>query len=144
MPNRKLEELQPQVWERVIQVVGAGLSKSDAARLADMGLSTLTKRIKDDEGFRRRVERAQAEPKQKALSIVWEIAQGEGQPAERLRAAIWILERLFPNEFGQKSTLRLEREPDQMTKAEIVAELKGHLAALEDGGAEGDGDAGEG
>lgn len=137
MPNRKLEELQPQVWERAIATMGAGLSKADAARLADMGLSTLHKRMKDDEAFRKRVEKAQAEPKARALNIVWEIAQGDGQPADRLRAAIWILERLFPNEFGQKSTLRLEREPDQMTRAEIVAELKGHLAAIESGEEEG-------
>lgn len=138
MPRRgRRTLLTPELQQAICANIAAGLSQRDAAELAGVPSSTFYGWLQRGETERKRLEKSKrAKPKasekpfmefseavKKAL-LDYKKARITGiqqAAAEHWQANAWILERRFPNEFGQKILVRQQ----------VVAELEDVLDRLE-------------
>lgn len=125
----RAEQENPKVWDIAAEALEAGLTQRDAAIIAGIGESTLRERIAKDPRVAARMELAMARPKREYLDIIAALARSADEDSVKLKAAITMLEKRWPKEFGSRATLQIERpEPSQMETAELVAELEEALA----------------
>ena len=114
----------PETVDEITKAIHEGATQDDAARLAGVCPAIfyrwLTQPTKID--FLEKVQKAHAEFKQQQIKAIraagirakknasGEVVGTEGQ----WQANAWLLERKYPDEFGQKMTMRLQ--PDWITK----------------------------
>ncbi len=84
---------------KVIRAISDGLSKDDAARAAGIAPSTLFDWLAADQDFSDRVTRARDQLKPKLVGFI------SNSATKDWRAAAWLLERYFRDEFGKTVTL---------------------------------------
>jgi hypothetical protein len=118
--QRKLEDSRTRgVFMRAI---GLLLSAKDAAYVAGVDPSKVSLEKKRDDTFAEEMAKRRAVAKQTLVSKVFEAASGEfyDKAGNRLppdwRAAAWLLERLFFEDFGK-------RDPDAVTAEKFAATL---------------------
>lgn len=88
-----------EIWEKLLSAIASGLTEKDACSIVGVGRSTLhTKKVNEPE-FREKVRQANVAFKLKHLQNITEHANKWWQ------ASSWLLERKFPEEFGQASKL---------------------------------------
>lgn len=115
MPKKKYlpysEQNRKEICEKYLELLTEGLGPSDAARVCQVPHQTFEEwRHKDDE-FSQKVFAARAAFK---LHHLRNVSKGGSQ---WWAASAWMLERNFPEEFGQRSTVSLQGNvTDEMVK----------------------------
>ena len=132
MPRIRKDTEDPDLQDKIVAVLEEGLTYEDAASLCGTTSVTIRAMRNRDPVFGMRCEAALALNKRSYVGVVR--AKAMSADPDAYKAAQWMLERRFPKEYGASSKLEVTaKPPEEMSEGEIVAELKGALAALEGG-----------
>jgi len=126
-----LEETQPQALEDAVNALADGFTKLEAAAIAGISYNALRERIKQSDAFAARVAAVQARKQRRYLNNIDHLADHCPEPGPRLNANVKALEMQWPDKYAKRSKVEVGPAASTMTKAEILAELREELAALE-------------
>ena len=115
----------PEVIAIILKSKGLGMSNARAFEAADIGRSTMDKwrtMSEDDDNpppelvnLFKEVKFADSKAQQRALGIVWEVAEQK----RNWKAAIKLLERIWPREFGPP----LREDPGKEHPVQVIVNL---------------------
>lgn len=124
-------KLTPETQERIVQALKTGAYRHTAANFAGIGRATLNEwLLKGEEGrepykaFRDAVERAEAE------FIIASVSTIRLQSKTQWQAAAWLLERKYPELYGQRARLPMLPEGEQ-APVPFVMVVPGQVSAEE-------------
>lgn len=114
--RRQGPERSPEIDAAILAKIADGSTQTDAAQAVGIHRTTLSRWKSADPELAEAMERAESEAKAKLLQLVLSSAGGEDPD---WRAAAWILERRWPDEFGPKA--RMQISVDVRGEAETLA-----------------------
>jgi transposase len=93
----------PETVERILQAIRIGSAKEHAAEYGGITKETFYQWLKSKSDFSDAVTRAEAEARTRWLAIVERNARGDDQTKQDWRAAAWMLERRYPQQYGKQA-----------------------------------------
>lgn len=126
----------PVAEEAILVGIRHGMAKTKAAQAAGFNHNTVWEWMTKSPAFAAKVHQAEAECQSKMLAVV--IGAAEKMLPNTWQAAAWLLERRWPDEFGQKTRLDvnidLQAEIRELAlaagldPADLVAQAEGIIA----------------
>lgn len=98
----------PELIKEICEAIKEGSTQDDAARIAGIAVSTFYAYMKQSE-FSEAVEKAHAEFKKTQVKAI-KAAGYKTNKGGQWQANAWLLERKYPDEFGQRLTLKVSPE----------------------------------
>lgn len=103
-----------ELWDRVIAAIASGLTNQDACAAVGIGKTSFYARLKEDEAFSAKVDKAQVSFKLKHLRNIDQATLNDW------KASAWLLERKFKNEFSLRTEVTGADGEDANFTIEIV------------------------
>ena len=107
--GRGVTKRTPELFAAIFANLEIGMPRGDAAQCAGVTRRTVNRWAEADPAFADELDFAESRAKRSALAIVRRGGQG-------WQAHAWLLERRWPNEFGQKSRLDISMETADYAK----------------------------
>jgi hypothetical protein len=109
-PSRFTEELADSIYDAIRFY---GFSDTAAAAEFGIGASTIARWKQDNEDLKADFEAARVEFRKKAIDKIWNATKRNGDCD--WRAIAWMLERIFPDDYGRRARQDVEPEIDYTT-----------------------------
>jgi hypothetical protein len=114
--------------EEILNFIAQGSRPTQAAIMVGIHYTTLREWIKEDPKFQLEIEQAGLSLRSRLVDVLATAAINERD----WKAALKLLEKLFPEEFGEKQTLEITRGEDKKSIVEeMVRQIKGIEAPVE-------------
>ena len=114
--------------EEILNFIAHGSRPTQAAIMVGIHYNTLRNWIKEDPKFQLEIEQAGLSLRSRLVDVLATAAINDRD----WKAALKLLEKLFPEEFGEKQTLEITRGEDKKSIVEeMVRQIKGIEAPVE-------------
>ena len=114
--------------EEILNFIAQGSRPTQAAIMVGIHYTTLREWIKEDPKFQLEIEQAGLSLRSRLVDVLATAAINDRD----WKAALKLLEKLFPEEFGEKQTLEITRGEDKKSIVEeMVRQIKGIEAPVE-------------
>lgn len=123
-------KLTPEVQDRILEAIGAGNTKKDAAAYAGIGYRTLETWLTDPRPLYRQFQQAVAQ--KEAQAVVRNVAIIAKAAQDTWQAAAWWLERRRPDDWARKERLEHSTAPQRPLEVKhgLDADLTPYLDAV--------------
>lgn len=102
--------------QRIIEATRKGLTRAVCAGLAGVSETTLYKYLREDAQFAQEVKTAQRLGEEELVDVI------RMHSVKSWQAAAWLLERRYPERFGQRQ--KVQHEVKQMSEEQAKAKFK--------------------